>query len=141
MARGQRLQLGTAAGAARDRGDARDARPLQQRAGQRQADPIAGAGDEDVRGTVRPRTGQACLASVATPGHYAIRTQADAGHATIAACTRCRPCPHVAGLPTLAGWMLGVPLLLGLSILPEAVGIDHANAPVGLGMGAAIGLL
>ncbi len=42
---------------------------------------------------------------------------------------------------TLAGWMLGVPLLLGLSILFEAVGIDHANAPVGLGMGAAIGLL
>lgn len=42
---------------------------------------------------------------------------------------------------TLVGWILGVPLLLGLSVLFEAVGIDHANAPVGLGMGAAIGLL
>ena len=42
---------------------------------------------------------------------------------------------------TLIGWILGVPLLLGLSVLFEAVGIDHANAPVGLGMGAAIGLL
>lgn len=42
---------------------------------------------------------------------------------------------------TLVGWILGVPLLLGLSILFEAVGIEHANAPVGLGMGAATGLL
>ena len=42
---------------------------------------------------------------------------------------------------TFAGWVAGVPLLLGLSMLFEAGGIQHANAPVGIGMGAGIGLL
>jgi hypothetical protein len=41
---------------------------------------------------------------------------------------------------TWAGWLLGIPLIIALALLGEAVGIGGAQVLVGVGMGTGIGL-
>ena len=41
---------------------------------------------------------------------------------------------------TVAGWLLGVPLIVALALLGEAVGVGGAQFLVGVGMGAGLGL-
>lgn len=42
---------------------------------------------------------------------------------------------------TLAGWLLGIPLIIILALIGEAVGIGGAQVLVGVGMGAGIGFM
>lgn len=42
---------------------------------------------------------------------------------------------------TWAGWALGVPFIIALALVGEAVGIGGAQVPVGAGMGAGIGIM
>lgn len=42
---------------------------------------------------------------------------------------------------TWAGWVLGVPVIVALALLGEAIGIGGAQALVGAGMGIAVGFL
>jgi hypothetical protein len=42
---------------------------------------------------------------------------------------------------TWLGWVLGVPLIVLLALVAEAVGIGGAQVPVGLGMGAGVGVM
>ena len=59
--------------------------------------------------------------------------------------------PHPLGSPadllrrwvraTWLGWILGIPCVVALAVAVEALGIQSAQAPVGFGMGAAVGLL
>lgn len=41
---------------------------------------------------------------------------------------------------TALGWILGIPAIVLLSVLGEALGLEHVQSPLGLGMGAALGL-
>lgn len=42
---------------------------------------------------------------------------------------------------TWVGWVLGIPLIAGLALMGEAVGIGGIQVLVGLGMGAGVGLM
>ena len=42
---------------------------------------------------------------------------------------------------TWLGWILGLPILIGLALLGEAVGVGGVQFIVGLGMGAGVGLM
>ncbi len=42
---------------------------------------------------------------------------------------------------TLVGWVLGIPIIIALALIGEAVGIGGAQALVGVGMGTGIGLM
>ncbi len=42
---------------------------------------------------------------------------------------------------TWLGWLLGIPLVVGLALLGESVGVGGAQVLVGAGMGAGVGLL
>src|SRR5262249_7975291 len=44
-------------------------------------------------------------------------------------------------LATWGGWVLGVPLIAGLALIGEAVGVGGAQFIVGMGMGAGVGLM
>lgn len=44
-------------------------------------------------------------------------------------------------ISTWLGWILGIPILIGLAVMLEAFGFQTIQFPVGLGMGLGVGLL